>query len=141
MTRVPLRLTIADDRAALILLEIPQRDPQRRGPLIGPHGGSHRALRNTVAVRLPPRRAAKRRRRESVRDSICDDDRRLLALLAAGVPDAIIGRQLGISPNTVQRRIHALMARLGAATRFQAGLHTALHGWINTPSRTAQTAR
>jgi len=73
-------------------------------------------------------------------DSICDDDRRLLALLAAGVPDAIIGRQLGISPNTVQRRIHALMARLGAATRFQ-GLHTALHGWINTPSRTAQTAR
>jgi hypothetical protein len=50
------------------------------------------------------------------------DDARLIRLLTAGFGNDAIQRALGISASTVQRRIHELMERLGAKTRFQAGL-------------------
>lgn len=50
------------------------------------------------------------------------DDARLVRLLAAGFGNDAIQRALGVSASTVQRRVHDLMARLGAKTRFQAGL-------------------
>ncbi len=49
-----------------------------------------------------------------------DDD--VLTLLAAGLTDDAIARQLGISTRTVQRRVRDLCDRLGARTRFQAGI-------------------
>jgi DNA-binding CsgD family transcriptional regulator len=53
----------------------------------------------------------------------------LLGLLAAGLTDAAIARQLGCHPRTAQRRVHELMTELGAQTRFQAGLQAARGGW------------
>jgi hypothetical protein len=50
------------------------------------------------------------------------DDARLIRLLSAGFGNDAIQRALGVSASTVQRRIHELMERLGAKTRFQAGL-------------------
>lgn len=50
------------------------------------------------------------------------DETRLIRLLVAGLGDDAIRRALGVSPSTVHRRIHDLMHRLGATTRFQAGL-------------------
>lgn len=50
------------------------------------------------------------------------DDERLIRLLAAGFGNDAIQRALGLSASTVQRRVHELMQRLGAKTRFQAGL-------------------
>jgi sugar-specific transcriptional regulator TrmB/DNA-binding CsgD family transcriptional regulator len=55
-------------------------------------------------------------------------DERLLALLAAGLKDEAIARQLGVSLRTVHRRASALMAELGARTRFQAGVLAARRG-------------
>jgi sugar-specific transcriptional regulator TrmB/DNA-binding CsgD family transcriptional regulator len=49
-------------------------------------------------------------------------DESLLMLLAAGLKDSAIARQLQVSPRTVGRRIAELMEQLGARTRFQAGL-------------------
>lgn len=45
----------------------------------------------------------------------------LIPLLASGLTDRAIARQLDISFRTVQRRVHRLMRELGADTRFQAG--------------------
>ncbi|MFF4189615.1 IS5 family transposase [Nonomuraea sp. NPDC001831] len=53
------------------------------------------------------------------------DDKRLIALLLTGLTDEAIARQLGIGYRTAQRRIDELMARLGAHTRFQAGVQAA----------------
>jgi DNA-binding NarL/FixJ family response regulator len=50
------------------------------------------------------------------------DEDTIITLLAAGVKDEAIARQLGVSPHTVRRRIAALCKRLGVTTRFQAGL-------------------
>ena len=57
-------------------------------------------------------------------------DRTILALLAAGAPDATIARQTGVSQRTVERRVRALMDQLGAGTRFQAGVQAARRGLI-----------
>ncbi|MEU5941178.1 helix-turn-helix domain-containing protein [Micromonospora sp. NPDC047548] len=57
-----------------------------------------------------------------------DIDRRLLGLLATGLKDEAIARELGISVRTLGRRSSALLAALGARTRFQAGLQAARRG-------------
>jgi DNA-binding CsgD family transcriptional regulator len=62
-----------------------------------------------------------------------DDAGRLLSLLAAGLGDAAIGRQLRVSERTVGRRVRVLMDELGAASRFQAGAEAALRGLVAPP--------
>ncbi len=49
-------------------------------------------------------------------------DPRLMILLAAGLTDKSIARQLGIGQRTVQRQVRALLEGLRSQTRFQAGL-------------------
>lgn len=57
-------------------------------------------------------------------------EREILTLLAAGLSDNAITRQLGISVRTLRRRIGELQERLGANGRFQAGVLAARRGWI-----------
>ncbi|WP_191303375.1 LuxR C-terminal-related transcriptional regulator [Lentzea cavernae] len=59
-----------------------------------------------------------------------DVDPSLLGLLAAGLTDESIARQLGLAPRTVQRRVRQLMDRCGAQTRFQAGVQAMRRGWL-----------
>ncbi len=57
-------------------------------------------------------------------------DQQILELLAVGMKDEAILRQLGISERTLRRRIATLLSRLGATGRFQAGVQAARKGWI-----------
>ncbi len=57
-------------------------------------------------------------------------DDRLLSLLAAGLKDEAIARQLGVSLRTVHRRTSELAASLGARTRFQAGVLAERRGLV-----------
>jgi sugar-specific transcriptional regulator TrmB len=50
-------------------------------------------------------------------------DARLVTMLTVGMGDDAIARRLSVSTRTVGRRVAALMERLGARTRFQAGAH------------------
>ncbi|MGW0821641.1 helix-turn-helix domain-containing protein [Streptomyces sp. NPDC002845] len=63
-------------------------------------------------------------------DELGDEDRSLLALLAAGLKDDAIARRLGWSSRTMRRRMSALQARFGATSRFQAGAIAARRGWL-----------
>ncbi len=49
-----------------------------------------------------------------------ENDGRLLALLAEGLPLEAIARRLGISERTVRRRIRALCDRIGVGNPVQA---------------------
>jgi DNA-binding NarL/FixJ family response regulator len=42
----------------------------------------------------------------------------------------VIARELGVSRRTLYRRLQVLMARLGAANRFQMALHAQRNGWL-----------
>jgi DNA-binding CsgD family transcriptional regulator/sugar-specific transcriptional regulator TrmB len=57
-------------------------------------------------------------------------DRELLRLLASGLTDEAAGRRLGVSSRTVRRQMAALMEKLEAASRFEAGLKAAQRGWL-----------
>jgi DNA-binding CsgD family transcriptional regulator len=57
-------------------------------------------------------------------------DRELLALLANGYTDEHIGRQMGVSLRTVRRSTSDLMKRLGARSRFEAGVLATQARWL-----------
>ncbi|ACU98263.1 predicted transcriptional regulator [Saccharomonospora viridis DSM 43017] len=59
-----------------------------------------------------------------------EPDRAILTLMAAGVTDDTIARRLDMSRRTVVRRIASLLDRLGATTRFQAGVQAAKRGLL-----------
>lgn len=63
-------------------------------------------------------------------DAPSADERELLAMLAAGLKDESIARQLDVHVATARRRIAALMARLEVSSRFQAGVQAARRGWL-----------
>lgn len=119
---VPMKLYLADDRLALLPL---QGRPAEVGAALVIHpsglldalGKLFEGLWNrALPLGLP---ASEIGTSESERQ-------RLIALLLSGLTDQAIARQLGISYRTAQRRIAALMAELGATTRFQAGVQAAL---------------
>jgi sugar-specific transcriptional regulator TrmB/DNA-binding CsgD family transcriptional regulator len=62
--------------------------------------------------------------------SFAAEDRRLLALLAAGLKDDAIARQLGTSPRSLRRRLRHLLDELNAETRFQAGAQASRRGLV-----------
>lgn len=65
------------------------------------------------------------------------DKHRLVTLLLSGLTDEAIARHLNIGYRTVQRHVAELLATLGARTRFQAGVQTALSDRNRSPgSRT-----
>ncbi|GAB3652574.1 LuxR family transcriptional regulator [Actinocorallia lasiicapitis] len=63
-------------------------------------------------------------------DGLSPQERRLLRLLADGLTDEGAGRHLGLAPRTIRRIMADLMARLGARSRFEAGLLAAKRGWL-----------
>ncbi|WP_242513940.1 response regulator transcription factor [Streptomyces leeuwenhoekii] len=63
-------------------------------------------------------------------DGVSASDRELLRLLASGLTGEGAGKRLGISVRTVRRQMAALMERLNATSRFEAGLKAAQRGWL-----------
>ncbi|MER5275775.1 LuxR C-terminal-related transcriptional regulator [Streptomyces sp. NPDC002809] len=59
-----------------------------------------------------------------------EEELMLVRLLHAGFKDQAIARQLGVSVRTATRRVAALMRKLNAVTRFQAGVEARERGWV-----------
>lgn len=57
-------------------------------------------------------------------------ERELLTMLATGLTDEAAAKRLGVSLRTVRRIMADLMTRLGATSRFEAGLKAAKRGWL-----------
>lgn len=74
------------------------------------------------AQEVPPSEAGK--------PDLSEDDRTLLGLLATGTTDEIAARKTGVSVRQFRRRVASLMGRLGADSRFQAGVVATRRGWV-----------
>jgi DNA-binding CsgD family transcriptional regulator len=57
-------------------------------------------------------------------------ERELLSLLSSGSTDESAAARLGVSVRTVRRMVADIMNRLGARSRFQAGVKAADRGWL-----------
>jgi DNA-binding CsgD family transcriptional regulator len=60
-------------------------------------------------------------------------ERQVLTHLAMGVKDEAGARQLGVSPRTYRRHVSGLCERLGASSRFEAGVRAVQLGLIPLP--------
>lgn len=63
-------------------------------------------------------------------DDLTSQELATLRLLAGGHTDAVIARRLGVSVRTARRITADVMTRLGARSRFQAGVRAAELGWL-----------
>jgi DNA-binding CsgD family transcriptional regulator len=123
---VPMKLYLVDRRHAVLPL---QREPTTVESAVVVHAPALLAALATLfdglwERALPmrvPAQPATGGRRSSV------DEHRLVTLLLSGLTDEAIARQLTLGYRTVQRHIAALMTKLGAHTRFQAGVRAALN--------------
>lgn len=122
--QVPMKLAIADREHALLPLVLDDMTASalliRRSALLDALVVLFELLWTQSTPLLAPGEAADE----------YNPEQDLLALLAAGVKDEAIARQLGLSPRTVTRRAGALIEALGARTRFQAGALAQRRGWL-----------
>ncbi|MFG6401350.1 helix-turn-helix domain-containing protein [Microbacterium sp. P04] len=132
VSELPVKLAIADGRAALVSLTL---EPGNVSALVTFSPALIEALRQLFefhwarSVPIEQDRLDSERPLPSVRDSTMEE-RAILSLMAVGMKDDAIARQLQISARTLRRRSQDLMSELGASTRFQAGIEAARRGWV-----------
>lgn len=68
--------------------------------------------------------------RERGDEELSGQEQAVLRLLGEGLTDEVVARKLGVSVRTGRRITAELMGRLGARSRFQAGLRAAQLGWL-----------
>lgn len=133
VTDVPLKMTMADHSVAIVPLRHPA-DVESRLMVYDP------LLLDLLAAlfeiywesALPLRVSNGRAQIAGAEDGPTSTEAHLLPLLVAGLTDQDIAAQLNLSDRTVRSRVHAMMARLDATTRFQAGYQAVARGWLDT---------
>jgi DNA-binding CsgD family transcriptional regulator len=124
-TNLPFNLLIADRTTAVI--DTTSRDPEGRGSML---------VHDPVLVEWlcawfdAAHRAATPLAASHDASGLDERDTRIFTLMAAGLTDAAIGRRLGVSTRTVERRTRRLMDHVDATTRFQAGVKAVRDGLI-----------
>ncbi|NRQ31982.1 transcriptional regulator TrmB [Nonomuraea sp. NN258] len=129
--KLPIKLMMADGDLALVPLTTePGGEPaavllHRSGLLTAVE-----ALFESVWARAYPLRvAAGDELAEGREPAVTELDRKILALLLAGLTDEAVAGQLDLSLRTLQRRLRALMDLAGVRTRVQLGWHAARNDW------------
>lgn len=124
---LPLRMLIADRSVALLPI-----DPEdtRAGAVVVQAPGvvaALLALFDLVWERATPFGAE---RPNSSEDEPVPQEITLLKLLAQGHTDEVAARKLGLSLRTTRRLMASITAKLGARSRFEAGVLAAQAGWL-----------
>jgi DNA-binding NarL/FixJ family response regulator len=70
----------------------------------------------------------------SAQDRLTPRERQVLALIARGLPNKLIARELEISEKTVKTHVGHVLAKLGVSDRTQAALH-AVRAGLDEPRR------
>lgn len=125
--QVPIKLAISDRSTALLPLALDQMHGSalvvRESALVEALAQLFQLLWEQAPPLVP----------EPAGDDAPDVDRRLLTMLATGLKDDAIARQLDVSSRTVGRRVAELMDLLGARTRFEAGVRSQRRRLLDSP--------
>lgn len=127
--RLPLKMLICDRKRAMLPL-VDAAGNTESVVLVGPSALLDGLLEifETYWQRSTPLWSTGRR--EAGGTTLSEDEYEVLQLLAAGLKDEAIARQLGVSMRTARRRISSLTAKFGVGTRFQAGIEAVRHGLL-----------
>ncbi|HZG06976.1 MAG TPA: LuxR family transcriptional regulator [Streptomyces sp.] len=127
---LPVKLMVVDDRVGFVSMSIADVDVSRSLLVVRPSAllAALRALFEAYWERALPIHPESGTAAGGVRPGPVE--RRILAMLVAGVPDSQIIRELGVSRRTFFRRMELLMAQAGAGSRFQLALQAQRRGWL-----------
>ena len=137
--QLPMKLVIADADLALVPLGIAAKgEPgavmlHRSGLLIALEALFESIWSRAHPLELPSVRADTSHFAELDPDGVTDLDRKIVALLVAGLTDQAVSTQLDLSLRTLQRRLRHLMDIAGVRTRIQLGWFAARNGWVDSP--------
>jgi two-component system, NarL family, response regulator LiaR len=92
------------------------------------HGGEA-LLHPAVAARLMDEFAAGAAQEPSV-DGLTEREREVLTLIARGLPNKLIARDLSISEKTVKAHVSSILGKLGVSDRTQAALYAVRSGLV-----------
>lgn len=126
MPSLPLRMLIADRSVALLPVS---PDDTRAGAVILRAPGvvtALLALFEMVWERAAPLHGGSR----PAVDAPSEQEIELLRLLQKGHTDEVAAKKLGLSLRTARRMMSAISARLGARSRFEAGVLAERAGWL-----------
>lgn len=65
-----------------------------------------------------------------VEETPTEEDLAIVRMLAKGLTDDVVAHRVGISKRTYRRRLRAVMRKLGAGSRFEAGAVAVRKGWL-----------
>ncbi|MFJ4424979.1 helix-turn-helix domain-containing protein [Streptomyces bobili] len=136
---LPMKLVLADSALGLVPLAMtPAGEPgavllHRSGLLDALDALFETVWRTAHPLELSSTGGASEAPVEVVPNSPTELDRRILALLLAGLTDLTTAAQLGLSPRTLHRRLRHLMDMAGVRTRMQLGAHAVRNGWTDPP--------
>ena len=123
----PLTFVVADRVVVVVPLD---PDDVRRGALFVRSPGVVRAFAALFEATWAQARPVFTHVDDARPDGLEARERRLLELLATGSQDETVARHLGLGVRTVRRDVARLMERLGARSRFEAGVLAAGRGWL-----------
>lgn len=130
---VPMNMVLADENFALLPTDA--HDPDSAAILARGPG----LVRSYLALYEYCWHAATRygdeERPEHDGDGLSEQQRAALRMLASGIKDEQIAKNLGVSLRTVSRLLSEVMQELGAASRFEAGVKAARLGLLDGEAR------
>ncbi|MFD0372585.1 LuxR C-terminal-related transcriptional regulator [Streptomyces sp. NPDC059071] len=126
---VPMNMVLADENFALLPTD--SRDPDSAAILARGPGlvRSYRALYEYCWHAATPYGHEEPAERGG--DGLSEQQRAALRMLASGIKDEQVARNLGVSLRTVSRLISEVMQELDAASRFEAGVKAARLGLLD----------
>jgi DNA-binding CsgD family transcriptional regulator len=133
LAEVPLKLLLIDGHTALLPLTGREEAGERCRSIVVQASALTDALQTlfeTLWRQAAPLRDPILADQALPLDTLTAMEKALVDMLAAGMKDEAIARQLGVSVRTLRRRISDLQGRLSAAGRFQAGVQAARRGWL-----------
>jgi DNA-binding CsgD family transcriptional regulator len=126
LPEVPMKMKLADQTTALL----PLTPTGTAGALVVRAPVIIAALREYFELLWERATPLKPQRPAAPADRPTPAQQAVLELMAAGLDDATIARQTGMSTTTVRRHIAAIVNRLGVSSRFAAGAAAQRRGWI-----------
>ncbi|MBT2491888.1 LuxR family transcriptional regulator [Streptomyces sp. ISL-96] len=127
---LPCRLIIFDREYAIVPVD---PDASASGAMVFHSAGilaSLCELFDHVWEKAVPLTGGKRVRQPVDEEELTSQETAVLRLLGEGFTDEVVARKLGVSVRTGRRITADLMGRLGAKSRFQAGMRAVESGWL-----------
>ncbi|WP_225827961.1 LuxR C-terminal-related transcriptional regulator [Streptomyces naphthomycinicus] len=122
---LPNRMIIADCRVAIVATD---RDDTADGAVVIRTPGILATLCSLFETTWQAAEPFTSGARPPAEEALTRQQHEVLRLLAQGATDETVAKRLGVSPRTARRISTTLMARLGARSRFQAGVHAVQRG-------------